>query len=289
MDLDQLRTLLAVVEQGSFTRAGQALGIGQSTVSFHIRALEEDAGARLLDRRGGTVRATAAGKLLLRYARRITALRDEALDRLRAEEAGATGEVGIGASTVPADYLLPPVLAGFRRAHPRVAIRVDVSDSQRAIAALLGHEVDIALVGNRPRDRRLLCARFADDEVIAVAATGSKFAGRGVDLSVAPLILREEGSGTQAAVTALLARGRGERPAPLRVGSSEAAKRCALAGAGVTFLSRRAAAEELDTGRLVELAVPGTPVRRSFWAARVRGTTPPAAARALWSLLVPRR
>jgi LysR family transcriptional regulator, low CO2-responsive transcriptional regulator len=282
MDIDQLRTFLVVVEQGSFTRAGQALGIGQSTVSFHIRALEETAGARLLDRRGGAVAVTAAGKLLVRYARRITALRDEALDRLRAEEAGETGHVTIAASTIPAEYLLPELLAGYRRAHPRVAVRIDVSDSRRALAALLAHEVDIALVGYRPRDRRLVCARFAEDEVIAVAA-----AGHG-DLETAPLILREEGSGTQAAVAGLIVRAGADRPAPLRVGSSEAAKRSALAGLGIAFLSRRAAAEELQAGRLVVLPLPGTPVRRGFWAARVRAATPPAAARALWSLLVRR-
>jgi len=267
-----------VLEHGSFTRAGRALGIGQSTVSFHVRALEEAAGVRLLDRGGGQVRATAAGKKLVGYARRITALGDEARARLRAEGQGEAGEVTLAASTIPAEYLLPAVLARFRRAHPGVGLRVDVSDSRRAVAALLAHDVDIALVGSRPRDRRLVVTAFAHDEIVAVAA------GR-PDLASAPLIVREEGSGTQAAVAGILARRAPDGPPLLTVGSSEAAKRCALAGLGVTFISRLAVGDELAAGTLSVVEVPGTPLRRSLWAARLRAATPSAAARALWGLL----
>ena len=79
MTFDQLATFLAVVEHGGFLRAAQSLGIGQSTVSFHIRSLESAVGAPVLDRRGGRVRATAAGRVLQRYATRMLGLRDEAM------------------------------------------------------------------------------------------------------------------------------------------------------------------------------------------------------------------
>ena len=102
-----------------------------------------------------------------------------------------------------------------------------------------------------------------------------------------PLILREEGSGTLDAITKLLSRRGGDAELPaLHVGSTEAAKRCARAGLGITFISRRAVAEELAAKTHVEIAFPGIPVKRSFWTARLRGVTLSTAARALLRLLV---
>src|SRR5262245_35721580 len=82
VEIDQLRTLLAVLEHGSFTRAALAIHASQSTVSFHVRALEDAVGARLLDRRRRGVRPTPAGRVVASYARRIVTLRAEALARL---------------------------------------------------------------------------------------------------------------------------------------------------------------------------------------------------------------
>lgn len=277
MDLDQLRTFVTVLDEGSFSRAAQVLRVGQSTVSFHIKALETAAAARLCDRRGGQVRPTAAGRLLLRYAVKLLALRDEALARLRAEESGDTGRVTLAASTIPAEYLLPPILAEFRRLRPRVAITVTVSDSRRAVASLLLQECELALVGARTPDKRLSYSPFADDEVVLVGRAGRKPHAR------LPLILREEGSGTRDAVADLVARD--HDGAPIQVGSSEAAKRCVLEGLGVAYLSRRAVAAEVADGRLMVLPAPGTPAKRRFYAARWRSASLSAPARALLQLL----
>ncbi|HZS40912.1 MAG TPA: LysR substrate-binding domain-containing protein [Polyangia bacterium] len=285
MEIDQLRTFLMVLEQGGFSRAAEALKIGQSTVSFHVKALEAAAGARLLDRRSGRVRATASGRLLERYAVKLVALRDEALARLRAEESGERGRVRVAASTIPAELLLPPVLAAFRRAHPQVAIAVEVSDSRGALEALLAQECDLALVGAQRRDARVAYSAFAADEVVLAGAP--RFAPSGkltiAELSRVPLILREEGSGTGDAVSALLGRAAtsDSSPAPLAVGSSEAARRCAVEGVGLTFISRRAIADDVAARRLHVIKLPGTPVHRRFSVARLRAVSPSAAARAL--------
>ena len=284
MELDQLRTFLAVLSHGSFSRAATALRIGQSTVSFHVKALEVAAGARLLDRRG-TVRPTPAGRVLRRYALKLVQLRDEALLRVRDEEAGQAGRVTLAASTIPGEYLLPPVLAAFRRAHPKVALRVEVSDSRAAYDALLAQDCDLALVGAPLKDPRVVATPFADDEIVLVGATRSTQLPKRLtraQLREVPLIVRGEGSGTHDAVGALL----GDGAAQLQVSSAEAAKRCVLAGLGLAFLSRRAVAEELSEGRLQVVALPGTPVKRRFYALRLRSITPPAAARALVEALV---
>ncbi len=291
MDIDQLRTFLAVVEHGNFSRAGAALGVGQSTVSFHVHALETAAGARLFDRRGRRARPTAAGRVLLRYAQKLVALRDQALAELRAEESGASGALHIAASTIPAEYLLPPVLAQFRRAHPQVAVAIDVFDSRGAVAALLAEACDFAVVGAARRDARVVYSPFAEDELVLAQSAAKPFVpSRRLEpdeLARLPLVVREEGSGSRAAVAALLSR-RAAAPdaaAPIQVGSTEAVRRSVLAGVGLGFISRRAIAEDLAAHRLQLVKLHGTPVHRRFSIARLKRASPPAAARAFQTAL----
>jgi DNA-binding transcriptional LysR family regulator len=287
MEIDQLRTYLAVVELGSFSRAAEKLGLAQSTVSFQMKALETAAGARLFDRRGGKAVPTPAGKLLRRDAQRLLGLHDEALRRLRAEEDGSAGSITVAASTIPAEYLLPPVLAVLRARYPAVSLRIETSDSAGALSALLAQECDIAVVGSSVRDRRVATGVFADDEVLCVGVKSlvPRRRLRAADLSELPLVLRHVGSGTREAVEPLLVRAGSGRPL-LEVGSTEAARRCVLAGLGLGFLSRHAVADDLARGTLVSVELAGTPVRRRFHAARLRRVTPPAAAVRLWGLLV---
>jgi len=289
MQLDQLRTFLAVLRHGSFSRAGQALRIGQSTVSFHIAALESAAGARLLDRKGGHLRLTQSGVTLERYARRIIELRDEALERLSAEEAGQRGRLTLASSTIPADYLLPPVLARFCQSHPKVGVRVDVSDSRGALEQLLAQEADLALVGARRADRRLVFTAFAEDEIVLVGRAHGPLTSKRpseAELAKARLIVREEGSGTRQAAEAFLALQGADGPPPLEVSSTTAAKRCVLEGAGLALLSRRAVEEELRGGTLTVVSAPRLPVQRRFYLVRARAASPSATARAFSQLLL---
>jgi DNA-binding transcriptional LysR family regulator len=288
MEIDQLRTFLAVLEHKSFVRAGQALHVGQSTVSFHVKALEQRVGATLLERGRGAVEPTAAGRVLLPYAERIVALVDEGAARLRAGENGEVGRLVIAASTIPGEYLAPAFLAEFRRLHPRIRVELDVSDSEKAASALLAREADLALVGSKPRDRRLTANAFASDEVVLVGLSPNPFAPRGrltlKELREVPLVLREQGSGTRGAIARILPHLGDEAPI-LRVGSNEAAKRCVQHGLGLAFVSREAVSSEIAAGLFQVVELPGTPVRRTFYVARHRGVTPSAAARAFLALL----
>ncbi len=291
MEFDQLRTFLAVLEHGSFVRAGQALHVGQSTVSFHIKALEEAVGSGLLERGRGRVEPTVAGRILEPYARRVIDLCREAEERMRAEASGEVGHLSIAASTIPGEYLLPGFLVDFRARHPRVTVEVEVSDSEKAMAALLARECDVALVGRKPADRRIQASPFGSDEIVLVGPVPDPFATEGKlslkELGEMPLILREPGSGTRGAVARLLPH-RNERAQSLRVGSTEAAKRCVQHGLGLAFVSRLAVAGELAAGLFHIVEVPGTPVKRTFHAARLRSVTPSSALRSFLELLLQR-
>ncbi|MEM6295967.1 MAG: LysR family transcriptional regulator [Myxococcota bacterium] len=286
MEFDQLRTLLAVLEHGGFTRAAEALGISQSTVSFHIKSLENAVGTRLLDRGRDGVRPTAHGTTLKRYAADLLALRKEASAHLSALDTGAMGKVDVAASTIPGEYLLPQALAALRRTHPGVSVSVRIGDSSRALGALREGEVDVALIGSPSGDRKIEEVSFATDAVVLVGASPAESVRD--SLVGVPLILRREGSGTRAAIAPVLAQALdGGEPGPtIEVGSTEAAKRCALAGLGLTFVSRRAVQRELAAGLLYVHPFAGLPAARTFHLATLRGVTLSPAAAALRTLLV---
>ena len=153
---------------------------------------------------------------------------------------------------------------------------------------MLAKKADLALVGQRPRDRRLWAAIFASDEIVLVGPSPNPFAPHGrlslKELRDVPLILRESGSGTRAAVARILPH-LGDQRAALRVDSSEAAKRCVQHGLGLAFLSRQALAHELAAGLFEVVELPGTPARRTFYVVRNRSVTPSAAARAFLDLV----
>jgi len=288
MEFDQLRTFLAVLEHRSFVRAGEALGIGQSTVSFHVKALEQKVGLVLLERGRGSIGVTAAGRALLPYAERIVALVDEARARLDTRTKGEVGELSLAASTIPGEYLLPPILAAFRAEHPGIRLEMAVFDSEKALSVLLAREADLAFVGKKPRGRELVSGVFAHDEIVLVGAAGNAFAPHGrltpKELREIPLVLREQGSGTRDAIARLLPQVHDSKHA-LRVGSTEAAKRCVQHGLGLAFLSRQAVASELAAGLFTLVEFAGTPARRTFYWARHRSVTPSAAALAFLALV----
>jgi DNA-binding transcriptional LysR family regulator len=288
MEFDQLRTFLAVLEHRSFVRAGEALDIGQSTVSFHVKSLEQRVGVVLLERGRGSIGPTAAGRALLPYAQRIVALVDEARARMDTRKSGEVGELALAASTIPGEYLLPPLLAAYRARHPGIRLEMAVFDSEKALAALLAREVDLAIVGTRPRGRELVSGVFAHDEIVLVGPAQSAFAPHGKlsakELKDVPLVLREQGSGTREAIARFLPHVHDSKHA-LRVGSTEAAKRCVQHGMGLAFLSRQAVASELAAGLFAVVELAGTPVRRTFYWARHRSVTPSAAAQAFLALV----
>ena len=125
-DIDALRAVVAGLDLGSFARAAVQLGRSQSAVSMQLKKLEQQAGTALFVRRGRGLVPTAAGEALAAYARRILALNDEAALVLGAATAAALVRLGL-----PQDFfdsVMPAVLSGFARAHPRVHVEVRAGD-----------------------------------------------------------------------------------------------------------------------------------------------------------------
>lgn len=247
-----LATFEAVAAERNFSRAAEALGYAQSSVTAQIQALERELGTRLFERLGRRVLLTASGERLLAYAARLRELADEARQVVGAGHEPA-GVLTVGATESLSAYRLPPVLAAYHRQYPAVELVFRTgacADLKRGLAAgaldlafLLEPETPMAgLEQEVLRDEPIL---FVGSEEVAVGPGLGWLEGRS-------LLLTEAGGSYRTAFDAQL----GEvRPgARLELASVEAIKRCALAGMGVALLPEMAVVEELADGGLVRLA-----------------------------------
>jgi DNA-binding transcriptional LysR family regulator len=271
MDLRQLEIFAKVAELGSFSRAAEALHLTQPTVSEHIRTLEDELGVRLLDRLGRGTGTTRAGQLLLSYATRILALSREARQALEGFQGRMRGELVVGASTIPGEYILPVLLGRFREKFPEVSTTLVIGDSQAVVDWVVEGRVEVGVVGARLPRRGLEFRELMPDEEVVVVPAGHPWQGRAEisldELAGAPLLIRERGSGTRAALEKALERA-GIDLGALRIvgeiGSSQAIKQAVKAGMGITIISRIAVEEDCRQGLIAFLRVRDLAVTRAF-------------------------
>lgn len=275
----RLRAFAAVARTRSFSGAAQEIHVSQPAVSKHVAALEAQLGRRLFERRRGGLELTPAGDALVAYvlpAEALLANARRALDSLDDHEAG---EVSIAASGIPADYLLPALLARFSMRHPRIAVSVAASTSEEALRRVRAHDVELAVVGGFTVPADLKIEPLLDDEIVLIGP--AELAGRRVrpaDLQGRWWVTREEGSATRAAVeTARWELGL-QDVRTLEAPSWEAVKRMVEAGAGVAAISKLAVDREGHSRAFAVLDVPRWRLRRtlSIVTARDVPLTPPA-------------
>jgi len=168
MNLRQLRTLVAIAEQGSFTAAGNAVGLSHSAISLHVKALEQELGIALVDRAQRPPRLTARGVALVEQARRMAALVDEI--RALGSDQALAGSLAVGVVPTAMVHLLPPALARLRALHPKLAIRVRTGLSSELAQAVHMAELDVAVV-TRPdiAPEGLALHRIAREPLVVIA------------------------------------------------------------------------------------------------------------------------
>jgi DNA-binding transcriptional LysR family regulator len=272
MDLRQLEVFAGVYELRSFSRSASALRLTQSTVSEHVRLLEEELGTRLFDRLSRETVPTRAGELLYGYARQMLALRSQARQAVDDFLGHVTGTLVIGASTIPGEYVLPAVIGRFRERHPRVAITLQISDTRGIVQTVLDGLVDAGVVGADPGNRGLEARALMPDELVLVVPPSHPWSGRSEaslnELRGEPLIVREAGSGSRQALERALETA-GPSLAEMQViaemGSTSAIKQAVKAGVGVSVMSSRAVEDECRHGLLACVRLKDLSVTRHFY------------------------
>ncbi|MFJ7285379.1 LysR substrate-binding domain-containing protein [Pseudomonas sp. NPDC099000] len=143
LDLELLRTFVAVVDHHSFAEAGAQLARTQSSVTQHMQRLEQLVGVSLFEKRGRQKQLTEAGLQLLRHARQMLSLNDEALNSLR--ESSLSGVLRIGSPHDIADTILPPILSHIARSAPRLRLEIDVGRSPFLMEDLHRGKIDMVI------------------------------------------------------------------------------------------------------------------------------------------------
>ncbi|MEZ4726363.1 MAG: LysR family transcriptional regulator [Caldilineaceae bacterium] len=264
MEIAQLRSLVMIVREGSFTAAAEKLFVTQSALSQQIKALEMELGVQLFERRGRRLTITAPGEVVLARAEQMLAQLQQLHDDLAALQGIAQGRLRIGTSDTLCLYLLPPVVQAFRRAHPAVEIHLANRPSREVVALLLEGTLDFGIITLPVNEPQLESDYLCERAEVAVCAPDHPLAAQ-VQVSLEtlvtyPLLLLEKGTTSRTLFDQLLARA--ELAAQSTdLGSIEVLKRYAEIGLGVAVVPAMAVAEEVRDNRLRMLVLPWLPVR----------------------------
>lgn len=262
--LRQLEVFAEVLKSGSTTQASQMLALSQSAVSAALTDLEGQLGVQLFDRVGKRLVVNEHGRLL--YPRALATLEQATeIEQLFREDNGA---IRVFASSTIGNYILPEIIARYRRDFPALPLELSVGNSQDVINAVSDFRVDIGLIEGPCHAAEIIAEPWLEDELVVFAAPGSPLLNEDVTLAKlaqAPWILREHGSGTREIVDYLLLSHLPEFHLGMELGNSEAIKHAVRHGLGISCLSRRVIAEQLDSGSLVELPIPLPQLTRKLW------------------------
>jgi len=235
---------------------------------MQVKSLEEVLGLPLLSRVGRRLEPTEAGEELARAARRVAAQLAETETLLEELKGLARGRLTL-AVTDTVNYVATRLIGAFLRRHPGITLRLEVANRARLLERLEANEPELVMMGQPPAEMELAAAPFMTNPLVVIAATDHRLATRRrVPLGAfaeETFVLREEGSGTRAALERFLARHRvalGER---LVMGSNEAIKQSVEAGLGLGFLSLHTVAGELERGRLALVHASGLPIVREWY------------------------
>ena len=292
MNLQNLRVFLKVAALEHITRAAEELHLSQPAVTKTIQSLEHEIHLELVERQGRRIVLTHAGRVLQRHARQLFALERQMEEELSSLRDIESGEVTLAANTTAGVYLLPPIIARFRRRYPRVTLNITIQNSHDIIEGTLNWALDFGLVevDAATLSEELRAEVFAHDTLILVVAPSHRWSGVDIlqpeDLT-AELVVREQGSGIRDVIEQQLQeRGVHLRPL-LTLTDNEAIKQMVMNGVGAAVVSSLTVLRELASGDLVQVQLAGLDLHPQLSLIRRVDKQLSRAAQALCSFLLP--
>lgn len=258
MDINQLEVLVTVARERSFSRAAEVLGRTQPAISQAIRRLEQEVGEKLFDRSSKDGTLTFAGEVLLDYARQMLNLRYSAQTALVEMRNLHNGKVTISANEHTVFFLLP-VIAEYRRLHPKIKIEVQRGVASRIPKQITAREVELGVVSFTPKDESVRSVQVAVDELALVVSPGHRFADR-TEVSIKDLgdeifVAHNALSPYRHKVIETFEKYRTNLSIAIELPSLEAIKKLVEQGVGVALVPRLTAQSEIAAGQLKALSV----------------------------------
>ena len=289
LTLRQLQCFSAVARNLSYTKAAEELHLTQPAVSMQIRQLEQQAGLALTEQFGKKVHLTEAGTEVYRYARSILQQVDEMDDVLDKLKGFAGGRLKIAAIS-SANYFAPRLLGTFHQRFPGVGVSMDVTNQKAVLRQVIDNEVDMAIMGQPPKNSHVEAIAFMDNPLVIVAPPEHRLAKRKriaqKELEEEVFLVREPGSGTRGAMERFFREQKLKLTTGMGMGSLTSIKQGVQAELGLGLLPRGAVRLELQLGHLVELKVKGLPIQRHWYVVLHKGKRLSLAAEEFKSLLI---
>ena len=268
MDVRDLQVFLSVSKHLNYTRAGEEINLSQPSVSVRIHQLESELRVKLFEQLGKKVVLTDAGQLLVPYANRVIAAVDDAhhaIDELQGLERGS---LRIGASTTPGMYLVPQVVARFKRSHPKIDIHLRIKDTREVEDGVLNNEFDFGFVGGHLAAAEVSAHAWLTDELLLVVSPDHRLRNkktvRKQDLEGESFIVRESGSATRATIVTQLQQANFELETVIEMENPESIKKAVQSGLGIAFISKFAIATELRAKTLTAIRVRDLTINREL-------------------------
>lgn len=272
MNLNLYKTFVKVVETQNLSRTADEFGLSQPAVTKQIQALEDMYGVLLLERSGRRLKTTEAGETLYHCAREVIKALEKTEKAMEQVSESRQGNLFIGASTIPGQYILPAYIKQFKDRFPNVTISMDIADTEKIFNRVVERELDIGVVGGWLNNRKVEGFPWLEDELVAIVPQNHRLAQQDhvalKELMQEKWIIRERGSGTRKAVEELLA-GHGIRREELSVsleaGSTEAVLAAIESGMGISVISRWAVMKMDSQRRLVSVKLTEQGARRHLY------------------------
>ena len=260
MDFRQLKSFVTVVEFKSFSKAAEKLHIAQPTISTHVRQLEEELGSRLILRTTKSIEITTQGWDAYRYASKILDLRDCILDHCTAN---AKSILRIGASTIPATYILPTMLAKFAEFSSDTYFNVSQTNGQAVIDGVFDGQFDLGFAGMEAEREGMICQPFCRNRMVIIAPVTEHYLNLQNHISPRelllqePVVLREKGSQKSANRYLMsLDINEDDMNVVARVNDQETVKNMVATGMGISMISEIAARDMIRARRLLKFELP---------------------------------
>lgn len=273
MDFRQLETFVAVAKYKSFSKAADYLYLTQPTISSHIANLEKEINTVLINRSNRKISLTKAGEILYDYAVNLLNLKEGAVYKLSEYKGKIVGNIEIAASTIPEQYIIPQLICEFNKDYPDVTFRMLHYDSQQVVEGILQNQIDFGIVGAKIPNNQLNYIELVSDEVLLVTPTTDKYNSMKEPVSLEDIIkenyiFRELGSGTRKLVESALKDLKMDVTSlnvVAYIENTEAIKQCIRQGLGLSFLSKRAVADEVQLKVLKTFRVKELNLDRKFY------------------------
>ena len=280
IEIRHLRLIAALHETGGATAAAARLAVSQSAVSHQLREIETRLGAPVCVRVGKRLVLTAAGTRLLATARAVLSELEQATRDVQRLHEGHTGVLRIAAQCHTGYRWLPPIVRAFTAQHPGIELEVAVQHTSQLVDALLEGAVDVALLTDAVRDKRLRVRKLASDEHAAIVGRDHPWAGRKFitpeELATASLLLYSSSPAESFTVRQIL-KPAGLRPARVRfVQLTEAILEMVKAGLGVTVMPKWSVRGALEDGELRAVRITRGGMHRDWTAATLEGSGEPS-------------